>query len=296
MSNHSKLLVSIRDYLSRFQLQVKIATANSEYDLNQHAENIILPILNLIFDTNFKNVNESDRKNFESLDLIDDQVTRIGIQVTATNSLEKVKATLTKFIKYGHNKRVDKVFVYVLSEKQKSYSQEAIDKIVKGKVDFDARKQILDAKDIYALIKSINDVMKFQRINDLLELQFSDLKIANDFNYSDFASFKSSYKHKCLNNFSRLNFFGLSVSRRPREVELFELFVPPLFRNNGMLRNFSHHGSSKITYTFPLTTGSTLISTEMLEEILMKDSFTTNRDYADENVHRYPLTLLMFTD
>ena len=53
MSNHNKLLISIRDYLTRFQLQVKIATANSEYDLNQHAENIILPILDIIYEAKF---------------------------------------------------------------------------------------------------------------------------------------------------------------------------------------------------------------------------------------------------
>ncbi|MCR8561606.1 SMEK domain-containing protein [Mucilaginibacter sp. BJC16-A38] len=283
MSNHAKLLVSIRDYLSRFQLQVKIATANSEYDLNQHAENIILPILDLIFKAKFKNVNETDRKNFESLDLIDDNA-KIGIQVTATNSLEKVKSTLTKFIKYGHSKRVDRVLVYVLTEKQKSYAQDAIDKIVKGKIPFNTSTQILDATDIYGLIKSTNDVLIFQIINELLELQFSDLKIARDFNYSDFATFKASYREKCLNNFSRLNFFGLSVSRRPREVELYELFVPPLFTNRGMFRNIYHQGSHKITYKFPIFTESKLIDTAFFKEALLETDARMTKSYWSKNL------------
>jgi hypothetical protein len=241
MSNHNKLLVSIRDYLTRFQLQVKIASANSEYDINQHAENIIIPIFNIVFEAKFKNVNDTDKKHFESLDLIDDEVTQTGIQVTSTRSLEKIKSTLSQFIKSGLQKRVKRVYVYILTEKQNSYSQEAIDVIVKGRFKFDSASNILDATDLYALIKSLNDVRLFQRINELLEVQFSDLKIAGDFNYTNYETFRTSYKEKCINNFSRLNFFGLSVSRRPREVELYELFVPPLF-GNGLFRKVAHHG------------------------------------------------------
>ncbi|MGY3214273.1 SMEK domain-containing protein [Mucilaginibacter sp. HD30] len=267
MSNHAKLLVSIRDYLSRFQLQVKIATANSEYDLNQHAENIILPILNLVFNSELKNANETERKNFESLDLIDD-VSKIGVQVTSTNSQEKVKSTLTKFVKYGHFKRVDKVYIYILTEKQKTYAPEPIEKIVKGKIKFDTNSQILDATDIYGLIKRKNDVVIFQKINELLELQFSDLKIAQDFNYSDFATFKASYTEKCLNNFSRLNFFGLSVSRRPREVELYELFVPPLFTKKNLFPSIRYQRSHKMTYQIPIfETNSELLAHSIIEKI-----------------------------
>ncbi|RFZ92869.1 hypothetical protein D0C36_15880 [Mucilaginibacter conchicola] len=250
MSNHNKLLVSIRDYLSRFQLQVKIATANSEYDINHHAENILVPLLNIVFDSKLRNANDSEKKHFESIDLIDDQIARIGVQVTATNSIEKVKSTLSKFLKYGHDKHIDKLYVYILTEKQRNYSQLIVDGISSGKTLFNNKEQIIDATDLYGLIKRLNDVKKFQAINDLLEQEFSDLNIANDFNYSDFAGFKASYTEKCLNNFSRLNFFGLSVNRsRPREVELYELFVPPHFRNIGV------SGATKdwieLEYTFP---------------------------------------------
>lgn len=237
MINQINLLNSIKDYLTRFQLLVKIANANSEFDINNHSENIIIPILNIIFNGQFKNANESEKRNFESLDLIDDQ-RRMGIQVTSSNNIDKIKATLAKFLKYGYEKRVDKVYIYILSEKQRSYSQDAIDKIVKNKITFDVRLQIIDAKDIYRLLKSLNNISVFQRVNELLEEQFSDLNISKGFNYTDFKTFKESYKEKCLNNFSRLNFFGLSVSRRPREVELYELFVPPKFKDD---RNYTSH-------------------------------------------------------
>lgn len=250
MSNHNKLLISIRDYLTRFQLQVKIATTNSEYDINHHAENIIIPIFDIVFNTNFRNAND-DKRNFESLDLIDDNKKHIGIQVTSTNSLEKIKSTLTKFIKYGHQKKIDEVYVYILTEKQRSYSQDSIDEVITGKIKFNSRHQIIDATDLYRLIKRLNDVQKFNRINEILEYQFSDIKIHENFNYSDFASFKQSYKEKCLNNFSRLNFFGLSVSKRPREVELYELFVPPMLKNKGAFPSWKHFENSIYkTYNF----------------------------------------------
>ncbi|WPU99191.1 SMEK domain-containing protein [Mucilaginibacter sp. cycad4] len=266
MSNHNKLLVSIRDYLSRFQVQVKIATANSEYDINQHAENIIIPILNIAFEARFRNTNETDRKNAESIDLVDDQLRKIGIQVTATNSLEKVKTTLNKFLKSGYSKRVDRVLIYILTEKQRSYSQSSIDSVTKGKIKFDVNSQILDASDLYALIKHLNDVRKFQKINELLELQFSDLKIDNDFNYSDYESFRLSYKDKCFNNFSRLNFFGLSVTKqRPREVELYELFVPPLF-DFGLNWKNSNSGIIEMALTFPDLSLAKALNVNMLKQ------------------------------
>ncbi|HTK18224.1 MAG TPA: SMEK domain-containing protein [Mucilaginibacter sp.] len=280
MSNHNKLLVSIRDYLARFQLQVKIATANSEYDINQHAENIIIPILNIAFDTQFKNVNETEKKNFESLDLISDGKVRIGIQVTSTRSLEKVKGTLNKFLKHGLYKSVDIVYIYVLTEKQRSYSQESIDEITKDKIKFNAARQIMDATDLYALIKSLNDVPKFQRINELLEMQFSDVKIGGDFNYADYASFRESYKEKCLNNFSRLNFFGLSVSKRPREVELYELFVPPLFRNNGMHRKYWKQNSIQFKFNFDALKVNPVFNERLMQELLTVDALSGKLETA----------------
>ncbi|WP_439695839.1 SMEK domain-containing protein [Mucilaginibacter sp. AW1-7] len=272
MSNHNKLLVSIRDYLARFQLQVKIATANSEYDINQHAENIIIPIFNIVFEAKFRNANDSEKKNFESLDLIDDELSLTGIQVTSTRSLEKIKSTLTQFIKSGLQKRVKRIYIYILTEKQNSYSQEAVDVILKGRFQFDTASHILDATDLYGLIKSLNDVHLFQRINELLEVQFSDLKIAGDFNYTNFETFRASYKEKCINNFTRLNFFGLSVSKRPREVELYELFVPPLF-SDGFFRKANHQFNyiDKIS-KFEDIGHSKLIGAEIIKKLFDSDA------------------------
>ena len=41
------------------------------------------------------------------------------------------------------------------------------------------------------------------------------------------------YAPSIKNNLSRINFFGLSLNRRPREIELYSLFVTPFFRRKG---------------------------------------------------------------
>ncbi|MCK9392299.1 MAG: NACHT domain-containing protein [Syntrophales bacterium] len=49
----------------------------------------------------------------------------------------------------------------------------------------------------------------------------------------DVTSFLRQYAPSIKTNFSRVNFFGLSLTRRPREIELYALFVSPIFRRSG---------------------------------------------------------------
>ncbi|OOQ59841.1 SMEK domain-containing protein [Mucilaginibacter pedocola] len=226
MSNRHKLLLDIRDYLTRFTVEVKIATAAGEYDLNKHAETIMIPVLNIIYNADFKNANATERKNFASLDLIDDH-SRFGVQVTASNTLEKVKHTLGKFIERGLDKRVNRVMMLILTEKQRNYSIEAISKVTRKKVRFNVDRDIVSLTDLYPLISCLVDINKVMRIRELLEMEFSDIFLGDNFHYKDYENFRAQYQEKCLINFSRLNFFGLSVSKRPREVELYGIFVTP---------------------------------------------------------------------
>ncbi|MEW6518679.1 MAG: NACHT domain-containing protein [Thermodesulfobacteriota bacterium] len=49
----------------------------------------------------------------------------------------------------------------------------------------------------------------------------------------DIVSFLNQYAPSIKTNFSRVNFFGLSLTRRPREIELYALFVAPIFLRSG---------------------------------------------------------------
>lgn len=276
--NQIKLLNSIKDYLTRFQLLVKIANAENEYDINNHAENIIIPILNIIFKSDFKNAN-IEKKNADSIDLLD-RSQSIAIQVTSTSGIEKVKSTLEKFLKYNHHDEIKNLFVYVISEKQNNYSQEAINKILKSKLKFDVKRQIIDARDIYGRIKALNDLHLFKKVNELLENQFSDSFISESFTFNDFVQFKKEYQEKCITNFSRLNFFGLSVSKRPREVELYSLFVKPIFSFKPTLENYFIQAKTNIK----ILNKSSKIDTETIFDPETFEKFYYNFNIKNQNV------------
>ncbi|WP_210490656.1 SMEK domain-containing protein [Rufibacter aurantiacus] len=227
--NQIDYLNKIKKYLGWYQQIVKISSANNEYDINIHSENILIPILNLVFESNFKNAN-NEVKNADSIDLID-ITNKTAIQVTSTNKISKVKNTLEKLSKSTNFKDVKTLFIYILTDKQSSYSQESIDKS-KDKFKFKAKEHILDASDIYNKIKTQNNFDNIREIANLLERQFSESKINGIFTFKQLEEFRESYKEKCLTNFSRLNFFGLSISKKPREVELYSLFVSPTFSLN----------------------------------------------------------------
>lgn len=224
--NQIEYLTKIKKYLSRYQQLVKINTSNDEYDINVHSENTLIPLLNASLDADFKNANLT-KKNAEAIDLID--VERgIAVQVTATAKISKIKLTLEKFSRSDFSKHIDRIYVFILTEKQRSYSQQSIDKS-RGRVPFSAKHNILDSTDLYALIKGKNNLPLLKVAADILELNFSDLHINQGFTFDQFDEFKRKYKDKCITNFSRLNFFGLSLNNKPREVELYSLFVPPSF-------------------------------------------------------------------
>ena len=128
--------------------------------------------------------------------------------------------------------------VYILTQKQSHYTQAVIDRVVNKKIKFSAKEHIIDQGDIYRRILELNDFEKIGPIEEILRQQFSDVFITKSFTLDDLEKFKCLYKESCLSNFSRINFFGLSVSTiKPREIELYRLFVYPKFLSRQSARN-----------------------------------------------------------
>lgn len=224
-----ELLDSIKKYLARFQAQVSISNSNGEYDINIHAENVIIPILNKIYDLNLVNVNYSGEKNAIAIDLLDEKK-KIAFQVTSTKEIDKIKSTISKLLQSKYKNNITEIYIYILTEKQESYSQLVINRICKNKIVFNVKKHIVDASDIYRKINELNNLKLTEAVNCVLTNQFTDVQINNNFTFNNFDEFKEKYKRSCISNFSRINFFGLSVnSIKPREIELFNLFVTPNF-------------------------------------------------------------------
>lgn len=225
--NQETLLDKIQEYLATFVLQVKISTKNNLYDINVHSETVMIPILNILFKANLSNENQ-ETKNADSIDLLDTEQ-RIAFQITASYKLDKIKTTLIKLMTSNYKGKFDKLYVYVLTERQKSYSQPPLTKIVGKRMNFDAKTNILDATELFGRIKGITDIDVLKEIYELLRKQFSELYLSQTYTRTDYVKFREKYKLSCINSFYRLNFFGLSVSKKPREVGLYELFVLPKF-------------------------------------------------------------------
>lgn len=111
--NQQKLLFRISQLLSRFTEQVKILNSNGEFSINIHAENILINILNIIYDCNLKNINYEEGKTYPSIDLRDYDK-RLAIQVTSTSNLDKIKNTLSGFISNNLYKKFDTLYVYIM--------------------------------------------------------------------------------------------------------------------------------------------------------------------------------------
>src|SRR4028119_2279013 len=124
--------------MSLFVTQIKGCTAMGQTDLNKVAESIMIPIIAEVYGyKNLKNLNFTEGSNFPSIDL-GDETARVAFQITATPGLEKVKDTLRKFIAHPDKlyEKYDKLIIYILTEKQNSYSDTMINKIINGKLKF----------------------------------------------------------------------------------------------------------------------------------------------------------------
>ena len=170
--NQEVVLYRISQLLSRFSEQVEILNSNSEFSINTHAENILIKILNEIFNCNLKNVNYEENKNYPSIDLRDSEK-RIAIQVTSNAKLEKVKHTLSEFVSNNLHKEFDQLYIYVITKKQKKYNQKTINRTTEGKFKFPSN-HIIDRHDLYLMLNKQNDFQKISKVCQLLETQFSD--------------------------------------------------------------------------------------------------------------------------
>lgn len=172
--NQEYKLYRISQLLSRFKEQVTILNANGEFSINIHAENILIRLLNEIFDCDLKNVNYEEGKTYPSIDLRD-KTKRLSIQVTSTANFEKIKHTLNQYLENELYHEFDTLYIFILTQKQEKYDQSKIDKIINGKFHFDV-KEIIDKTDIYKELNSQNNLNKIENVASLLEEQFADNK------------------------------------------------------------------------------------------------------------------------
>ena len=223
-----ELLYRTSQLLSRFTEQVKILNSNGEFSINIHAENILIDVLNVIFDCSLKNVNYEENKIYPSIDLRD-QNKRIAIQVTSTSTIEKIKHTLSGFVEKGLYKDYDTLYIYIITEKQKSYKQSSIDDIIGNNLVF-SPEFVIDKTDLYKKLNAMNDIQKIESVCQLLELQFADHQVYDKWNL--YCKGLYEYDQYIVNLYSYLDIKGFSprVNNTLVRLDIDKIYVPLKFK------------------------------------------------------------------
>jgi hypothetical protein len=140
----------IAEKLTVLQYYLENVTSINLNDGNLMAENFTAGLLNIMFDWELINLNST--RNVVGIDL-GDYSNKIAIQVTRDNSRKKIEETIKKFFDHRHDETFDQLYIFILATK-KQYrnlfkTQTFSNKIV-------AKENILDFKDIIALIKNLS--------------------------------------------------------------------------------------------------------------------------------------------
>ena len=160
----------INEFMAAFVAQIRGATAMRRTDIKLVSETILIPILGEVYGfRNLRNLNYRE-DNYPGVDLGDDKA-RVAIQVTSTANIEKVKDTLIKFLDYNLNEKYDRVIIYILTEKQKSYSKNAFAEILSDNFSFNPQRDIIDYTDILREV-SFFTVTKAKNLLDILDVNF----------------------------------------------------------------------------------------------------------------------------
>ncbi|AMY72084.1 hypothetical protein AKL17_1p0083 (plasmid) [Frigidibacter mobilis] len=134
--------------------QVELATAQGRTDINLALEDAFIPILKATYNLpNLINLNRK-RKNYPGIDLGDDH-DRVAFQITSTTTLDKVKSTVQQFMDRAYYNSFDELYVLMLTPKQSSYSQAAIDGLLTDQLSFNCKKHIIDLGDLLREVSAL---------------------------------------------------------------------------------------------------------------------------------------------
>ncbi|RZR42787.1 SMEK domain-containing protein [Vibrio vulnificus] len=166
-----ELLQRSSTLLGRFAHEVQVANAMGLFDINTVAEDFLIPILAIALNCpDLRNLNRI-RMNFPAVDL-GCETSRISIQITSDSSSNKMCETLEKFESHNLGHNFDSLYVYVITERKKSYSSQKLKKAVGNlSIDFTPSSDILDFEDLAKILGDLTNE-QLECINEHLEKEF----------------------------------------------------------------------------------------------------------------------------
>lgn len=161
----------IRELMARFVAEISAATAMRRFDPNRIAENMLVPLLKVVFGyQNLRNLNKEEREDYPGIDLADDEAS-VAFQITSSKGSDKIKYTLEQFVKHEHYRKYQELKIYILTKKQDSYSGSGYDKIINGRFSFNKDKDIWDYTTIMSRIGYLEDE-ELEEVQQILESIF----------------------------------------------------------------------------------------------------------------------------
>lgn len=166
-----ELLLRSSNLLARFAHEVKVANSMGLFDINTVAEDFLIPIFAIAFNCpDLRNQNRI-QMNFPAVDL-GCKTSRTSFQITSDSSSSKVCQTLEKFESHGLGSDFDSLYVYVITERQKSYTSSKLTEAANSlSIAFDPSNDILDFQDLAKMLGKLTNE-QLEHINSHLEAEF----------------------------------------------------------------------------------------------------------------------------
>lgn len=167
-----ELLQRSSTLLGRFAHEVKVANAIGLFDINTIAEDFLIPVFKIAFDCPDLCNQNRIQMNFPAVDL-GCKTSRTSIQITSDSSSSKVRETLEKFESHGLGSDFDSLYVYVITERQKSYTSQKLTEAANSlSIEFDPASDILDLQDLAKMLGELTNE-QLEHINGHLEVEFT---------------------------------------------------------------------------------------------------------------------------
>lgn len=106
------VLDSVHRVLKDYADEVRSNVSSGRTDILIDAESVFCGVFNMVYD--YKLVRPTEyRRNYPAVDLID-QDKRVAVQITSTNTRQKVRRTADSFLRYGFMEKYDTLIVFIL--------------------------------------------------------------------------------------------------------------------------------------------------------------------------------------
>lgn len=161
----------IQKYIQAWMLEIDFSTALCYTDINKASEGICRKLLNLIYGYELEDLGR-EQINFPAIDLGDDNLSKIGFQITSDTTLRKIRDSLKIFKDHSLDKRFTGGIKFLLLKGGKKRKT-----IIDGYEDiFDMNRDILYLSDLTREIAYIyeKDPKRFSEIKEFLKLEFGN--------------------------------------------------------------------------------------------------------------------------